>query len=113
MGKMKYVNIPFMEKPVSRIFYGTAGQPFIMGGDGNELLDAIYETGVNAFDTARGYMLSEKSLGNWIAERGNRDKIVLLSKCGHPSLFRPLPRGGRIHPRFLMGRCRTHCLRWT
>lgn len=87
MSEMQYVNIPYVDKKVSRIFFGTAGQPFMMGGDGNELLDAIFSTGVNAFDTARGYMLSEKSLGKWIAARGNRDDVVILSKCGHPSPF--------------------------
>ena len=84
---MEYVKIPYVENGVSRIFYGTAGQPFMMGGDANDLLDAIYATGVNAFDTARNYMLAEKSLGKWIVERGMRDKIVILSKCGHPSPF--------------------------
>lgn len=84
---MEYVKIPYVEKAVSRIFYGTAGQPFMMGGDGNDLLDAIYATGVNAFDTARNYMLAEKSLGKWIVDRGMRDKVVILSKCGHPSPF--------------------------
>ena len=84
---MEYVKIPYVDKEVSRIFYGTAGQPFMMGGDANDLLDAIYATGVNAFDTARNYMLAEKSLGKWIVDRGMRDKIVILSKCGHPSPF--------------------------
>ena len=84
---MEYVKIPYVDKEVSRIFYGTAGQPFMMGGDANDLLDAIYALGVNAFDTARNYMLAEKSLGKWISERGMRDKIVILSKCGHPSPF--------------------------
>ena len=84
---MEYVKIPYVDKEVSRIFYGTAGQPFMMGGDGNDLLDAIYATGVNAFDTARNYMLAEKSLGKWIVDRGIRDKVVILSKCGHPSPF--------------------------
>ncbi len=84
---MKYLEIPYVNKPVSRILYGTANQPFFMGGDSNELLDAIYATGVNTFDTARGYMMSEKSLGYWIEQRGLRDKVVILSKCGHPSMF--------------------------
>ena len=70
---MEYVKIPYVDKEVSRIFYGTAGQPFMMGGDANDLLDAIYATGVNAFDTARNYMLAEKSLGKWIVDRGMRD----------------------------------------
>ena len=87
MSGMEYVEIPYVNKPVSRILYGTSMPPFLMGGDGNELLDAIYETGVNTFDTARGYMAAEKSLGNWIEEKNIREKIVILSKCGHPSMF--------------------------
>ncbi len=85
MQKVKYADIPYVNKPVSRIFYGTAGQLFVTGGDANELLDGIYAAGINAFDCARVYMLAEKSLGNWIAERNLRDKVVILSKCGHPS----------------------------
>ncbi len=84
---MEYVKIPYVDKEVSRIFYGTAGQPFMTGGDGGELLDAVYALGVNAFDTARVYMLAEKSLGKWIEDRGIRDKVVILSKCAHPSPF--------------------------
>lgn len=84
---MEYVNIPQVNKKVSRIFYGTSGQPMAMGGDANELLDSIYGLGVNAFDTARAYMLAEKSLGKWIEEKEIRDRIVILSKCGHPSPF--------------------------
>lgn len=87
MQNVQYVEIPYVDKPVSRILYGTAGQPFVMGGDGNELLDEIYAAGINAFDCARNYMLAEKSLGNWIAERNLRDKVVILSKCGHPSPY--------------------------
>lgn len=84
---MLYTEIPYVEKKVSRIFYGTAGDPFSKGGDGNELLDAILATGVNAFDTARRYGKSEKSLGKWIESRDVRDKIVLLTKCAHPDIF--------------------------
>lgn len=85
MLEMKYTHIPYVSKKVSRILFGTAMQPFLSGGNGNELFDSIYNTGVNTFDTARNYMAAEKSLGKWIAERQIRDKIVILSKCGHPS----------------------------
>ena len=84
MHVMKYTTIPYVEKQVSRIFYGTAMMPFLAGEDGSELLDAIYKTGVNAFDTARGYMDAEASLGKWVEERGLREKVVILSKCAHP-----------------------------
>lgn len=87
MSGMKYGKIPYVEKPVSRILFGTAMPPFMMGGDGNELLDAVFAAGVTTFDTARNYMAAELSFGKWIEERGIRDKIVILSKCGHPSMF--------------------------
>ena len=84
MAEMMYGDIPGINKKVSRIFFGTAGDTFLKGLDNNALLDAVFDAGVNAFDTARQYMDSEKSLGKWISARGNRDRIVLLSKCGHP-----------------------------
>ncbi len=84
MNNVKYCSIPYVNKPVSQIFYGTAIQPYLSGNDGNEILDSIYETGITAFDCARNYLLAEVSLGKWMEARGNRDKIVLLTKCGHP-----------------------------
>lgn len=84
MSGMQYEEIPYVEKKVSRILYGTAAPPFLMGGDGSELLDAIFSLGVNTFDTARNYGLAEKSLGQWMEDRQNREEVVILSKCGHP-----------------------------
>lgn len=81
---MEYREIPYVNKKVSRIFYGTAMDPFFGGEEGMELLDEIFALGVNAIDTARVYQLSEKALGKWMSSRGNRDEIVLLSKCAHP-----------------------------
>lgn len=83
---MEYVKIPYVDKEVSRIFFGTAMPPFMMGGDGNDLLDAVYALGVNTFDMARNYMGAEMSVGRWLEEKNMRDKVVLLSKCGHPSM---------------------------
>ena len=87
MSEVKYTRIPHVEKKVSRIFYGTAMMPFLAGTDGSELFDAIYGLGINAFDTARGYGGAEISLGRWVAERGIRDQVVILSKCAHPDSF--------------------------
>lgn len=86
-GKMEYVKIPYVDKPVSKILYGTAMPPFLMAGDGNALLDDMFSLGVTTFDTARNYGGAEISIGRWIEARGNREDIVLLSKCGHPSVF--------------------------
>lgn len=82
---MEYSEIKYVKNPVSRIFYGTASESFMSGGDGTELFDAVYAMGINAFDTARVYQGAEKSLGSWIEKRGIRDKVVILSKCGHPT----------------------------
>lgn len=84
---MNYITIPHVEKPVSRILFGTAMEPFTMGGDDNALLDAIYDLGINTFDLARNYMMAEYAFGNWLEARQLRDQVVILSKCGHPSIF--------------------------
>lgn len=81
---MKYGKIPFIPQPVSRILFGTATKPLNEGGDSRELLDAVFDMGINFFDCARVYGLAERSLGDWMQYRGNREEIVLLSKCGHP-----------------------------
>ncbi len=84
MKEMKYANHPYVNKKISRIFYGTAMMPFLAGENGNDLLDSMYELGVTAFDIARGYGGAESSVGKWVEERGLREKVVLLSKCAHP-----------------------------
>src|SRR5690554_2081857 len=56
-----------------------------------ELLDRLVERGFNAIDTADSYASwapglsggeSETVLGEWLAQRGRRDDIVLMSKVG-------------------------------
>ena len=84
---MEYRNIPYVKLPVSRIVLGTATPSFIKGEENNALLDAALAAGISTFDTARNYGMSEKSIGIWLRERGNRDKVTILSKCGHPSLL--------------------------
>ncbi len=83
--------------PVSRLILGTA--PF---GDRAlavfpaprrsetffQLLDAAWEQGCNAFDAAAVYQLggSERLLGTWTKSRGNRERVVLITKGAHPSI---------------------------
>src|SRR5262245_8002891 len=58
------------------------------------LLDLFVESGGNFLDTAQVYAdwlpgersISEKTLGEWMAARGNRHKIVLATKGAHPRL---------------------------
>lgn len=79
----QYGNIDGIGKPVSRMFFGTAVEPMIAGRKVNHLLDAAMSYGMNAFDTARGYGAAENALGRWIKDRNNRDRVVILSKCGN------------------------------
>lgn len=78
-----YREIPGVEKPVSRIFFGTAITSMLMGRNAEAILDTAMALGINAFDCARGYGMAEKSLGNWIKARNNRERVVLLTKCGN------------------------------
>ena len=81
---MKYQNIKGIKKPLSRIIYGCATEAMIKGENVNELLDKAFALGINTFDTAENYGLSEVSLGNWMKERNNRDKVVVITKGCHP-----------------------------
>lgn len=81
---MEYRTIQGVDKPVSRLLFGTASPAFTPGLPQSELLDAALAAGINTFDTARVYGLAEKSLGLWLRERENRDQVVILTKCAHP-----------------------------
>lgn len=101
MRDVQYAEIPYVGKKVSRIFYGTAAPPFLQGGDGGELLDAVLETGINTLDMARNYGKTENSVGRWLREKGRRDEVVLLSKCCHPTaLWRKRVTGKAIREDF-------------
>ncbi len=88
----KYGKIQGIDKPVSRLVYGCAGIER-RKEDPMRLLDAAFAAGCNAFDTARVYGEADRILGEWIASRGIRDKVVILAKGGHPVLA-PDEKGG-------------------
>lgn len=79
----EYGEIEGVGKKISRIFLGTAISPFLDGKEADVLLDQMYALGINAFDSARGYGLSESVLGRWVKHRKNREEVVLLTKCGN------------------------------
>lgn len=89
---MIYKNIDGIAQPVSRIVFGTATPAMMDGQDATELLDAVAAGGVNCFDTARIYGMAEKSLGDWIQKRGNREKIIVVDKGAHPLPDTVVPR---------------------
>src|ERR1700758_2468913 len=91
---MDYGKVAGIEKPISRIVFGTdrlrgRGLPWLpnrrLEQQAFSLLDRSFGLGCNAFDTARIYGDSERTLGAWMRERRNRDKVVVISKGCHPS----------------------------
>ena len=76
------VSIKGVDKPAHRMFFGTAIPVMLEGGDANALISTAVDAGFNAIDTARGYARAEESIAKWLkAAPGNRDRIVLLTKC--------------------------------
>lgn len=79
---MEYSEIQYVGKRVSRLFFGTCIRRMKAGENADDLLDAAFAAGINAFDTARGYGGAERSLGGWIDRRGNRADVVIQTKGG-------------------------------
>ena len=79
---MKTGKIPGLDKPISRIVQGII-QISDKGEEGFPMMDAVYEAGVNAFDTAHIYGGKDALIGRWMASRNLRDKIVVLAKGSH------------------------------
>lgn len=84
---MLYGKIEGVNKPVSRIFCGTASKAFMNGEDCSEYLNGVLALGVNALDTARVYKKAESAIGNWLEKSGKREEVVILSKCAHPNIL--------------------------
>ena len=61
-------------------------------------LDAMLELGCTALDIAASYMVggTERLLGAWMASRRNRDRLLLITKGGHPV---PVLQPHRLTPR--------------
>jgi aryl-alcohol dehydrogenase-like predicted oxidoreductase len=74
-------------------FGGIGSSPAFFGageteGEAHALLDAAWEAGITAFDTADAYGggRSESYLGNWLRAKGSaaRDRVVLTTKTFNP-----------------------------
>lgn len=83
---MEYSRIDGVDKPVARLLQGTVMLSADSRDDNRRLLDVCFENGFTAFDSAHSYGAgsSETTLGDWIADRGIRDQVVILTKCSHP-----------------------------
>lgn len=82
---MKYGLIPGVDKKASHVAQGCVMLNTRDLDGSMRLLDAAYEAGINTFDSAHIYGGGEcdRALGRWVAQRGLRDRIVLMDKCCH------------------------------
>ena len=67
-------------KILSSIAFGTHKFEMCDLGKNIELLDTYCNGGGNVIDTGRSYGESEKCIGEWIKQRGEREDLVLITK---------------------------------
>ena len=84
---MKYAKVEGVGKPVARIVQGGVMLNTKELDKSFALLDAVLALGGTTIDTAHGYGGgdSERTLGKWVASRGVRDKVVIITKGAHPN----------------------------
>lgn len=92
---MIYKSIQGLSDRVSTLCLGTMNFGASMDRESSfQVLDAFLEMGGNFVDTARlygepdgvGFGASEKVIGQWMKDRGCRDRVILATKGGHPPL---------------------------
>lgn len=84
---MNYTNLGRTGLQVSRLCLGTMNfGPHTSPAESFAIMDRALETGVNFFDTANRYGrdirlgYTEEIIGEWLAQGGRRDRIVLATK---------------------------------
>ena len=92
---MKYIDVPYTQLHVSQICLGSTDiGASISVRDSFALMDEFVARGGNFIDTAHVYSdwipntksTSEKTIGQWLKARSNRNQIVLATKGAHPDL---------------------------
>jgi aryl-alcohol dehydrogenase-like predicted oxidoreductase len=96
MKKLPTVSIPFTDLEVSAICYGTAPCGTELAGDEmDRVLDAYFERGGSFLDTAHCYACwlgqegqgaSERAIGEYVARRRMRERVVIATKGAHPPM---------------------------
>ncbi len=83
---MRFLRVPGLDKPVSRVLQGCMMMSTRDPDAGFALLDAAYQGGIRAFDTAHGYgwQSADCVLGAWARARSVVDEVVLFGKGCHP-----------------------------
>jgi len=75
--------LPDVGRPISALALGTAFYRFEDRTRCFEILDAFARFGGTLIDSGRLYGDSEKVIGEWMAARRVRDRMVVITKCGH------------------------------
>lgn len=85
MCSMEYISIKGTDRPISRLIKGTDYFRHDNFETVCENLDAFLEIGGNTLDSANVYCggESEEVIGRYMKLRGNRDRIVILTKGAH------------------------------
>ena len=88
-ARMKYGRIAGLEKNVSRLVMGVDNQTAMPHAA--VMFDDFFQRGGNGFDTAYIYGGGhcERILGQWVNNRGIRDKVVILDKGAHTPFCDP------------------------
>lgn len=91
---MNQKHLPGVSMPVTPVCLGTAqfGGAGMGEAEAFRVMDAYVEKGGNFLDTANCYgrwlpggeNRSEQIIGKWMQERGNRSRLVISTKGGHP-----------------------------
>lgn len=82
---MKYATIAGLAKPASRVVLGSMALSPQTQALSCAMLDAFLTRGGNLVDTAHVYRGggSERTIGEWLRRRGNREAVMLLTKGAH------------------------------
>jgi aryl-alcohol dehydrogenase-like predicted oxidoreductase len=83
---MRYITIPGIATPLSRIALGTVAFSPDNYARAAEVLDAFVALEGNTIDTGHIYSSggSERAIGRWLQERGKRADMVIVDKGCHP-----------------------------
>ena len=96
---MKRIKIPGVDQEISQLILGTMMYSPAQYEHSTKMLDTFFEAGGNTLDTAHIYGggNSEKLIGLWMKERGNREEVFLIDKGGHPQGGVP----NRVSPEYI------------
>jgi predicted dehydrogenase/aryl-alcohol dehydrogenase-like predicted oxidoreductase len=88
-NNMRYSRIAGLDKDISRLIMGVDNQTSL--AHASVIFDDFFEKGGNAFDTAWVYGdgRTERLLGQWMRNRGLRNRIVLIAKGAHTPFCDP------------------------